>query len=106
WGLRHRWVSRGAAGSTEIAAELARDATDAGERRAATCRAAIPDATAKQAAWDAIISGTLPHAMFRATLAGFVDPDQPELFQPYARRYFDVIGDIWRDWSSDMAQWF
>ena len=106
WRLLHRLVSRGAAGPTEIAAELARDATDAGERRAATCRAAIPDATAKQAAWDAITSGALPNAMFRATLAGFVDPDQPELLQPYARRYFDVIGNIWREWSSDMAQWF
>jgi aminopeptidase N len=106
WRLLHRLVSRGAAGLAEIAAELARDATDAGERRAATCRAAIPDATAKQAAWDAVTSGTLPNAMFRATLSGFVDPDQPELLQPYAQRYFDVIGDIWRDWSSDMAQWF
>src|ERR1019366_2013538 len=106
WRLRHRLVGRGAAGAAEIAAELARDATDAGERRAATCRAAIPDATAKQAAWDAVTSGTLPNAMFRATLSGFVDPDQPELLQPYAQRYFDVIGDIWRDWSSDMAQWF
>ena len=106
WRLLHRLVSRGAAGAAEIAAELARDATDAGERRAATCRAAIPDATAKQAAWDAVTSGTLPNAMFRATLSGFVDPDQPELLQPYAQRYFDVIGDIWRDWSSDMAQWF
>lgn len=106
WRLLHRLVSRGAAGPTETAAELARDATDAGERRAATCRAAIPDATAKQAAWDAITSGALPNAMFRATLAGFVDPDQPELLQPYARRYFDVIGNIWREWSSDMAQWF
>ena len=106
WRLLHRLVSRGAAGPAEIAAELARDATDAGERRGATCHAAIPDATAKQAAWDAVTSGTLPNAMFRATLSGFVDPDQPELLQPYAQRYFDVIGDIWRDWSSDMAQWF
>ena len=106
WRLLHRLVSRSAAGPAEIAAELARDATDAGERRGATCHAAIPDATAKQAAWDAVTSGTLPNAMFRATLSGFVDPDQPELLQPYAQRYFDVIGDIWRDWSSDMAQWF
>ena len=106
WRLLHRLVSRGAAGPTEIAAELARDATDAGERRAASCRAAIPEPDARQAAWDAIISGTLPNAMFRAVLSGFVDPDQPDLLRPYAQRYFDVIGDIWRDWSSAMAQWF
>ena len=106
WRLLHRLVSRGAAGEPEIAAELARDATDAGERRAASCRAAVPDPGAKQAAWDTITSGTVPNAMFRAMLSGFADPDQPDLLQPYAQRYFDVVGDIWRDWSSDMAKWF
>ncbi len=44
--------------------------------------------------------------MFRAVLDGFADPDQSELLEPYQRRYFEVVGDIWRDWSSDMAQWF
>jgi len=106
WRLLHRLVSQGTAGPPEIAAELARDATDAGERRAASCRAAIPDADAKRAAWAAITSGTLSNATFRAVLSGFAHPDQPDLLQPYAQRYFDVVGDIWRDWSSDMAQWF
>ena len=106
WRLLHRLVSRGAAGDTEIDAELARDPTDAGERRAAACRAAIPEPAAKQAAWDDDHSGTLPNAMFRAVLSGFADPDQPDLLEPYAQRYFDVVGDIWQDWSSDMAQWF
>ena len=49
WSLLWRLVSRGAAGRDEIDAELARDATDAGERHAAACRAAIPTAEAKQA---------------------------------------------------------
>jgi aminopeptidase N len=106
WRLLHRLVSQGSAGQAEIDAELGRDATDAGERRAASCRAAIPDPAAKQAAWDTITSGTLPNAMFRAVLSGFADPDQLSLLQPYAQRYFDVVGDIWRDCGSDMAQWF
>jgi aminopeptidase N len=106
WRLLYRLVSRGAAAEPEIAAELARDATDAGERRAAAGRAAIPEPGAKQAAWDTIISGTVPNAMFRAMLTGFADPDQVDLLRPYAQRFFDVVGDIWRDWSSDMAQWF
>jgi aminopeptidase N len=106
WRLLTRLVSRGAAGRGEIDAELARDATDAGERRAATCRAAIPEPAAKQAAWEAITSGTLPNATFRAMLAGFADPDRPDLLEPYAARFFDVVGDVWRNWSSDMAQWF
>ena len=67
WRLLQRLVSQGAAGAAEIDAELDRDPTDAGERRAATCRAAIPDAAAKEAAWQAIVSGTLPGATFRAT---------------------------------------
>ena len=106
WRLLHRLCSRGAAGPAEIDAELRRDATDAGERRAATCRAAIPEAAAKEAAWQAIVSGTLPNATFRATLNGFADPDQADLLEPYATRYFGVVGDVWRDWGSDMAQWF
>jgi aminopeptidase N len=106
WRLLYRLVSRSAAAEPEIAAELARDATDAGERRAAAGRAAIPEPGAKQAAWDTIISGTVPNAMFRAMLTGFADPDQVDLLRPYAQRFFDVVGDIWRDWSSDMAQWF
>jgi aminopeptidase N len=106
WRLLHRLVSQGAAGPAEIDAELRRDPTDAGERRAATCRAAIPEPAAKEAAWQAIVSGTLPNATFRATLNGFNDPDRAELLTPYAIRYFEVVGDVWQNWSSDMAQWF
>jgi aminopeptidase N len=106
WRLLQRLVSRGMAGPPEIEAELGRDPTDAGQRRAATCRAAIPEPAAKDAAWQQIISGTLPNATFRATLNGFADPDRADLLEPYAKRYFDVVGDVWRDWSTDMAQWF
>jgi len=106
WRVLQRLVSRGAAGPREIDAELGRDATDAGERHAATCRAAIPEAAAKQDVWRQITSGTLPNAVFRAVLAGFADPDQRDLIAPYQQRYFEVVGGIWRDWSSDMAQWF
>jgi aminopeptidase N len=106
WRLLQRLVSRGAAGPREIDAELERDATDAGERHAATCRAAIPEPAAKEDAWRQITGGTLPNAVFRAVLAGFADPDQRELIAPYQQRYFEVVSGIWRDWSPDMAQWF
>jgi aminopeptidase N len=108
WLLLGRLVSRGAAGQAEIDAELDRDRTDAGERYAAACRAAIPDPAGKEAAWQEITSGSLPNAVFRAMLGGFTDPDHDhaELLEPYGQRYFDVVGQIWRDWSPDMAQWF
>ena len=106
WSLLWRLVSRGARGEDEIDAELARDATDAGERHAAACRAAIPTAEAKQEAWETLIRGELTIAMFRAVLAGFADPDQPELVEPYWEKYIEVVGDVWRNWSSAMAQDF
>ena len=114
WALLGRLVSRGAPspsgsgsfGPGEIGAELARDATDAGERHAATCRAAIPAAEAKRETWQTLVSGELTIATFRATLAGFVDLDRPDLIEPYRGDYFAVVGDVWRDWSSAMAQDF
>ena len=110
WALLVRLVSRGGGprnfGVPEIEAELERDATDAGERHAATCRAAIPTAEAKREAWRLLTGGELTIAMFRAVLAGFADLDQPELVQPYREEFFAVVGDVWREWSSAMAQDF
>ena len=108
WSLLGRLVSRsyGSFGIAEIDAELARDATDAGERNAAACRAAIPTAEAKREAWDTMTGGEQPLATFRAVLSGFADPDRPELMEPYREKFFAVVGDVWRDWSSAMAQDF
>ena len=107
WSLLSRLVARGAAGEAEIDAELARDATATGERRAATCRAAIPTAEGKAAAWERILDGqNIANAIFRATLIGFVDFEHPELLSPYVEKYFDVVAGIWETWTSDMAQFF
>jgi aminopeptidase N len=106
WQLLHRLVSRGLAGPEAIDAELAKDATDAGERYAQMCRAAIPAPEAKAASWAAIVSGTLPNATFRAVLRGFADPDQDDLLAPYAERYFAALPSLWQHGASDMAQFF
>ncbi len=106
WQLLFRLVSRGMAGQGAIDAELDRDRTDAGERHALACAAAIPDPAAKEAAWSRIVSGELPSASFRAALGGFAAPDQDELLAPYLPRFFDEVGRIWREWGMDMAQYF
>jgi aminopeptidase N len=106
WSLLRRLVSRGVRGEEAIDAELSRDATDAGERHAAGCRAAIPTLTAKRETWETLTDGKLTIAMFRATISAFADPDQPELVQPYRPEYFAVIAGVWQDWSSAMAQDF
>ncbi|HSR83105.1 MAG TPA: aminopeptidase N [Streptosporangiaceae bacterium] len=106
WELLHRLASRGAAGPAEIEAELDRDRTDAGERHAQSCLAAIPTPEAKASAWAKIIGGELPNATFRAVLRGFRDPDQDELLAPYAGKFYAALADMWRDGASDMAQFF
>ncbi len=106
WQVLLRLVSRGAAGRDAIEAEHATDQTDAGARQAAACVAAIPDPAAKETAWAAITSGELPNAMFRAVLLGFQAPDQAELLEPYAAKFFDVVADVWDAWGPDMARFF
>ncbi len=106
WQLVRRLVATGALGEEAIEAAHDLDKTDAGERQALGCRAAIPDPAAKEAAWTAIMSGELPNATFRAVLTGFQAADQDELLAPYASRFFDVVADKWREWGPDMAQFF
>src|ERR1700729_1063555 len=95
WSLLHRLVSRGVLGEEAIDAELSSDATDAGERQAAACRAALPSVTAKRETWETLTDGKLTIAMFRSTLAGFGDADQRALVEPYRPEYFAVVGEVW-----------
>jgi aminopeptidase N len=106
WALLRRLVSRGIAGEKAIEEELERDPTDAGERHAATCRAAIPSVAAKRQAWDNLVDGKQTIAMLRAMLTGFTDADQRELVEPYRADYFAAVGGVWRDWSFALAQDF
>ncbi len=106
WAVLRRLISRGARGEEAIDAELSADATDAGERQAAACRAALPSVEGKRETWETLTGGKLTIAMFRTTLAGFADPDQAALVEPYRPEYFAALNDVWRDWSSAMAQDF
>jgi aminopeptidase N len=106
WQLLHSLVGGGMAGQDAIDAEYNRDKTDAGERFAASCAAAIRDPAAKEAAWTQIVSGALPNATFRAVLTGLQNPGADDLLAPYAAKFFEVIAEVWRDWGSDMALYF
>ncbi len=105
WQLLHRLVSRGMAGQEEIDAEHDRDRTDAGERYAYACTAAIPEPAAKERAWNLIVAGDLPSATFRAVLGGFYSADQEDLVAPFVPRFFEAALAAWRDWGTDMAQY-
>jgi aminopeptidase N len=105
WTLLAALVAVGAAGPDEIDAELSRDPTAAGQRRAATARALLPTAEAKAEAWRlATEDDELPNAMNEAVIAGFFHPAQVELTEPYLEPYFAVIPDVWERRTNELAQ--
>jgi aminopeptidase N len=96
WALLQRLAVTGRAGDAEIDAELRRDQTDAGSRSAAACRAAIGDAEHKEAAWQVLAtSADLSADLLRSVATAFHQPEQADLLAPYARRYFEVLPEIW-----------
>ncbi len=105
WTLLHRLVSLGRAGLDEIDAEVAQDPTAAGQRHAASCRAARPTAEAKAEAWASVVSSDeLPNAVQAAVIAGFVNAEQTALLESYVEPYFEAVGDIWESRTTEMAQ--
>jgi len=89
----------------EIDTEVGRDPTSAGERHGARARALRPQAEAKEQAWQrAVHDDALSHTLGRAIISGFGHPAQAELLQPYVRRYFDEVADVWARRSSEVAQ--
>ena len=105
WSLVQALVARGAAGEDEIAAQLDRDKTSAGERAAATARALIPTAAAKEAAWTLALTDTsLSNAVMRAVVVGFHHHLQGDALAGYTAKYFDQIAEVWASRTSEIAQ--
>ncbi|WP_262699960.1 MULTISPECIES: aminopeptidase N [Streptomyces] len=105
WALLERLAATGRADEAAIAAELERDKTSAGERHAATARAARPTPEAKAEAWASVVeSDKLPNAVQEAVIGGFIQTDQRELLAPYTEKYFAVAKDVWNTRSHEMAQ--
>ncbi|PNG22625.1 aminopeptidase N [Streptomyces cahuitamycinicus] len=105
WSFVQRLAAVGRFDEAEIAGEYDRDRTAAGERHAATARAARPTEEAKAEAWASVVdSDKLPNAVQEAVIGGFVQTDQREVLAPYADRYFEVVKDIWESRSHEMAQ--
>ncbi|MCU1593091.1 MAG: aminopeptidase [Frankiales bacterium] len=105
WHLLHRLVVLGAAGDDAIEAEMAADPTAAGQRHAASCRAARPTPEAKSAAWAAVVDqDELPNAVQAAVIGGFQSADQVALLEPFVEPYFAAIAHVWETRTAEMAQ--
>ncbi|SNX58495.1 membrane alanyl aminopeptidase [Streptomyces sp. TLI_55] len=105
WAFVERLAAVGRFDEAEIAGEYERDKTAAGERHAATARAARPTAEAKAEAWAQVVeSDKLPNAVQEAVIGGFVQTGQRELLAPYTDKYFEVVKGIWDTRSHEIAQ--
>ncbi|GAA2663275.1 aminopeptidase N [Streptomyces vastus] len=105
WTFVQRLAATGRFDEAEITAEYERDKTAAGERHAATARAARPTEAAKAEAWASVVeSDKLPNAVQEAVISGFVQTDQRELLAPYTEKFFAAVKDVWESRSHEMAQ--
>ncbi|WP_372345804.1 aminopeptidase N [Streptomyces sp. KL116D] len=105
WAFVQRLAVVGRFDEAEIEAEYERDRTAAGERHAATARAARPTPEAKAEAWASVVdSDKLPNAVQEAVIGGFVQTDQRELLAPYVEKYFAAVKGVWDSRSHEMAQ--
>ena len=95
WAILRRLAAVGRVRGADIDAELARDATDTGARHAAACRAAIPDAEAKAAAWRLLTETELPVDAVIEIAAAFYQPEQADLVAQYVPRYFETLPRLW-----------
>jgi aminopeptidase N len=96
WTALRRLAAAGQADDARIDAELAADPSDAGRRNAAACRAAIPDAAHKEAAWRLLTGDGPGPETVTAVADGFMQPEHADLLAPYAPRYLSEMPGIWR----------
>jgi aminopeptidase N len=96
WRLLQRLAAVGRAGDAHIDAELTRDDTNAGQRHAAACRASIPDAEHKAAAWQALTeSGGLGIEEVVAIGFGFNQVEHADVLAGFTERYFAELPGVW-----------
>ena len=104
WQILLRLTVLGAASRAEIEHDASQDATAAGRLSAARCRAALPDLAAKQAAWTAMLDGTLSGYELAATAQGFWQADQAGLLAGYVPRYFTALAGVAADGGAEVAR--
>jgi aminopeptidase N len=96
WTALRRLAAAGQADDARIDAELAADRSDAGRRNAAACRAAIPDAARKEAAWQLLTSDVTGPETVTAVAGGLMQPEHADLLAPHADRYLSDMPGLWR----------
>jgi aminopeptidase N len=98
WYLVRALAARGRLDQAGIDAELERDPTDTGRRRAGAAMAARPTEAAKAEAWRTILEDTSrPLAHLGDMMSGFQQLGQVELLEPYVAPFFDALPGVWEN---------
>lgn len=106
WALLVSLAAGGLVTTADIDAALAADNTAKGGEFAAQAKAALPNAEAKQAAWDALVgSDDLPNTVVRSAAAGFTHPAGRDLLAPFVSTYFDMLLPVWESRSYQIANY-
>jgi aminopeptidase N len=106
WQLLIGLAAGGAASVADIDAALDADNTAKGGEAAATAKAAIPTAEAKQAAWRSLVdSDELPNTIVRATALGLQHPTGRALAADFIEPYFAALEPIWKGRTYQIAQY-
>jgi len=107
WELLEGLVVIGAAGETEIAAQLAVDPSAKGQQSATRLRAAIPTVEGKQAAFASLAeSADLSNELQRSVTLGYSHVNDPAVLEPLVEPYFAALDGIWASRSYTFASFF
>ena len=107
WELLEGLALNDSLSDTEIEAALQADNTSNGQQAAARVRAAIPTATAKQAAFSSLAdSDALSNAIVRAVTMGFQHTNDPASLEALVEPYFASLSGIWSSRSYKIAEHF
>ncbi|MBO3731220.1 aminopeptidase N [Glycomyces niveus] len=103
WALLTGLVGNGAVPEDAIDTELDRDSTADGQRLAIIARAVVPNAEAKQRAWERITDPNSENWVRRSSMLGFAPLDQADLVRPYLRPYLDAVPELWEKLGAQQA---
>ena len=105
WLIINRLAALGRIGESEIAKEEAADVTAAGQRNAASARAALPDLDSKRRIWQSVLHDTeISNEVLSAMVAGFMQLDQAELLADFVVPYFEALPELWEKRTNEIAQ--
>ena len=104
WHLLISLAGKGAVGRAEIDAELERDNTADGQRKATIADASLPDAASKAAVWEKLTTDPeLANWAQRSMQMGFWHPDQRELTAAYVSKFLDSVPVVWEMRNTTVA---